>query len=231
MRNRDWFPSTRAGQNVMFNNFNAKIDGYKDIFGLSNTQTERLHTICITFIEIYQKVEQNRAAMANLTAWQETVFKGEPKGNPVPKVPTFAIINLPETAFIGIFDEFREFVNFIKANPNYSESIGEDLLIVTLESEQQSLDEVFPDLKLSVKNDVSVEVSFKKFDFDAVEIQYRKAGTENWLLADKATNSPTIHTPQLTNAGQAEKFEYRAIYLQKNQRIGTWSPIYSITVG
>ncbi|MCU0238399.1 MAG: hypothetical protein MUC29_03080 [Pyrinomonadaceae bacterium] len=231
MKNRDWFPSTRAGQNVMFNNFNAKIAGYQPTFNLTNTQIERLQTICNTFTEIYQKVEQNRAAMANLTAWQETVFKGEPKGSAVPKVPTFADIELPGNAFIGIFDEFRELVAFIKANPNYSESIGEDLLIVTLESEQQSLDEVFPDLKLSVKNDVSVEVSFKKFDFDAVEIQYRKAGTENWLLADKATNSPTIHTPQLTNAGQAEKFEYRASYLQKNQRIGTWSPIYSITVG
>lgn len=231
MKSKDWFPSTRAGQNVMFNNFKAKIAGYKDIFGLSNTQTERLLTICDTFIEIYQKVEQNRAAMANLTAWQETFFKGNPKGGAVPKAPTFVTFDIAENAFIGIFDEFRDFVSFIKANPNYTESIGEDLLIVANETEQQSLDEIFPDLKLSVKNDTTVEISFKKFDFDAVEIQYRKAGTENWILADKATNSPTIHTPQLTNAGQAEKFEYRASYLQKNQRSGTWSPIYTITVG
>jgi hypothetical protein len=231
MKNRDWFPSTRAEQNVVFANFNAKIDDYKNVFGLTEPLLAKLHTICETFLEVYQKVEQNRAAGANLTSWQDTIFIGTPKGDPVPQAPKFAVINVPVGAFIGIFAEFREIVGFIKSNPNYTENIGLDLMIVAPETEQSNLNDASPNLKLALKNDVSVEIAFKKADFDAIEIQYRKASTENWLPADKATTSPTTHTPQLTVAGQAEKFEYRATYLQKNQRVGNWSPIYSITVG
>lgn len=231
MRNRDWFPSTRAEQNVMFGNFNAKIDNYKSVFNLDDQLLGKLHTICETFLEVYQKVEQNRAAGANLTAWQDQIFNGEPKGDPVPKAPTFVAINVPADAFIGIFEEFRDLVGFLKKNPNYTENIGLDLMIVATEAEQANAEDISPNLKLSLKNDVSVEIMFKKSDSDSIEIQYRKAGTENWLLADKATTSPATHTPQLTIAGQAEKFEYRAIYLQKNQRTGSWSPIYSVTAG
>jgi hypothetical protein len=231
MKNRDWFPRSRAEQNVMFVNFNAKIDNYKTVFGISSDLLAKLHTICETFIEVYQKVEQNRAANSNLTSWQDKIFLGTPKGDAVPQAPTFVPINVPANAFIGIFAEFRELVGFLKSNPNYTDNIGLDLMIVATETEQASLENISPDLKLTLKNDVSVEIAFKKLDFDAIEIQYRKAGAENWLPADKATTSPTIHTPQLTNAGQTEKFEYRGSYLQKNQRTGNWSPIYSVTVG
>ncbi len=231
MKNRDWFPSTRAEQNVMFVNFNAKINNYKTVFGLTDPLLAKLHTICDTFIEVYQKVEQNRAANSNLTSWQEKIFNGTPKGDPVPQAPTFVAITVPADAFIGIFAEFRELVGFLKSNPDYTENIGLDLMIVANDAEQANAENISPDLKLTLKNDVSVEIAFKKLDFDAIEIQYRKAGAENWLPADKATTSPTTHTPQLTVAGQTEKFEYRGSYLQKNQRTGNWSPIYSVTVG
>jgi hypothetical protein len=231
MKNRDWFPSTRAEQNVMFVNFNAKIDNYKTVLGISTELIAKLHTICNTFIEVYQKVKQNRAADANMTSWQDKIFLGTPKGDPVPQAPTFVPINVPADASIGIFAEFREIVGFLKSNLSYTENIGLDLMIVATEGDQANAENISPDLKLSLKNDVSVEIVFKKLDFDSIEIQYRKAGTENWLLADKATTSPTMHTPQLTAAGQAEKFEYRGGYLQKNQRTGNWSPIYSVTVG
>lgn len=231
MKNRDWFPSTRAEQNVMFVNFNAKINNYKTVFGLTDPLLAKLHTICDTFIEVYQKVEQNRAANSNLTSWQEKIFNGTPKGDPVPQAPTFVAITVPADAFIGIFAEFRELVGFLKSNPDYTENIGLDLMIVANDAEQANAENISPDLKLTLKNDVSVEIAFKKLDFDAIELQYRKAGAENWLPADKATTSPTMHTPQLTVAGQTEKFEYRGSYLQKNQRTGNWSPIYSVTVG
>ena len=138
---------------------------------------------------------------------------------------------MPPDSFIGILDEFREIVGLLKANLNYTESIGVDLMIAGEDSNGSGLIDSSPVLKLSNKNDTQVKIDFKKFEADAVEAQYRKAGTETWLLADKATFSPILHSPQFTTPGQAEKFEYRAIYLIKNERVGQWSPIYTITVG
>lgn len=231
MKNRDWMPTTRAGKFTMFNNVKAKIDGYKTIVGLDNDQVSRIILICDIYIEIYQKAEQIRASVSDLTAWQEVIFNGEPRGDVAPKSPNFTTITLPPDSFIGIFDEFREFVNYIKASPNYTENIGLDLMIVAEDSGGRNLSESSPELKLAAKNDTQVEIAFKKLDADSVEIQYRKAGTEAWSLADKATTSPITHSPQFSTPEQAEKFEYRAIFLVKNERIGLWSPIYTITVG
>lgn len=231
MKNKDWMPSTRGGKFTMFSNFKAKIEDFQVTLGFDNDLKARMWLICDIYIELYQKIEQIRATMSELTAFQNTILKGEPRGDLAPPTPVFSAIAMPPESFIGILDEFREIVAFLKANPNYTESIGLDLMIVAEDSNGNGLSESSPELKLSVKNDTQVEIAFKKFKADAVEAQYRKAGTETWILADKATNSPVVHSPQFTTPGQAEKFEYRAIFLVKNERIGQWSPIYTITVG
>lgn len=231
MKSKDWMPSTRAGKNAMFTNFVAKIANYETTFGLTAGQMDAFRTICNSYIEIYDKTEQIRASNKDLTAWQRAIFIGEPRGNVAPNPPTFAPIIMPAGAFIGIYEEFRELVGYIKNHPAYTENIGHDLMIVGEDSNGDSLTDGSPELKLAAKNDTQVEIAFKKGEANAIEIQYRKAGTENWLLADKPTNSPILHSPQFTSPDQAEKFEYRAIFLAKNQRIGAWSPIYTITVG
>lgn len=231
MKKGDWFPTSRAGKFSMFTNFDAKIDNYAENFALTAQQLARLHLICQIFGEIHQKFDQNKAAMDNFTEWQNIVFKGTPRGNSIPTAPAFANINLPADSFIGIFDEFRETVNYLKNHLNYTENIGIDLMIVANDVADDDLNIIAPDIKITAKNDDSVEISFKKGNFDSIEIQYRKTGTEIWLNADKATFSPIVHKPQLTNPDQAEKFEYRAIYLRKNERVGNWSPIYAVTAG
>lgn len=231
MKKGDWFPANRAGKFSMFTNFDAKIDNYAENFGLTAQQLARLHLICQTFVEIHQKFDQNKAAMDNFVEWQNIVFKGAPQGTAVPNAPAFANINLSADSFIGIFDEFRETVGYLKNHLNYTENIGIDLMIVANDSADDDLNVIAPDMKVIAKNDDSVEISFKKGNFDSIEIQHRKTGTENWLTADKATFSPIVHKPPLTNPDQAEKFEYRAIYLRKNERAGNWSPIYAVTVG
>lgn len=52
-----------------------------------------------------------------------------------------------------------------------------------------------------------------------------------WQAADKSTEKIIEFKPPVTTPGVPEKFEFRAVYLQKNTRVGLWSPIYSITVG
>lgn len=231
MKSKDWMPATKAGKFTMFNNVKAKIESYQLVLGFDNDLKAKIFLICDTYIEMYQKSEQMRATMLDLTAWLETMQNGKPRGELAPPTPVFTTITLPDGAFIGILEEFREIVGYLKANPNYTESIGLDLMIVADDEDDNGLADSSPELKLAGKNDTEVEITFKKFDADAVEIQYRKAGTETWLLADKPTNSPIIHSPQFSTPGQTEKFEYRAIFLIKNERVGIWSPIYTITVG
>jgi hypothetical protein len=86
-------------------------------------------------------------------------------------------------------------------------------------------------LKLSADLGGAVSVEWRKSGFDALELQYRKAGTEMWQLADKSTEKIIEFAPPITTPGAPEKFEFRAVYILKNQRTGQWSPIYTVTVG
>ena len=76
-----------------------------------------------------------------------------------------------------------------------------------------------------------VAIGWKKAGFDMLEAQYRKAGTEMWQPADKSNVSPIIFTPTLTTPGVPEKFEFRGVYIVKNERVGQWSDIVTQTVG
>jgi hypothetical protein len=86
-----------------------------------------------------------------------------------------------------------------------------------------------PDLKASVDMDDKISVSYRKGDFDGLELQWRKVGQPLWQLADKSTEKTITFTPE--GITPPEKIELRGVFLLKNQRVGNWSPIYTLTVG
>lgn len=227
----DWYPSTRAAQRVMYQNVEAKIDSYRGKYDLSGDFLTRVHACCLTFIEGFDKLEQNKATGKQLTGWFNNILTGEPAGDPAPPPPVFQIVNLPGGAFIGLETVFRELMGFFKANPVYDEADGEDLMIVATDQSGEASEDATPVLKLGVSSSNVVSIEWKKSGFDALELQYRKAGTEMWQAADKSTEKIIEFTAPLTTPGVPEKFEFRGVFLQKNVRVGEWSAIYVITVG
>lgn len=113
----------------------------------------------------------------------------------------------------------------------YDIAEGEDLMITGTESSPENVDESVPVLKLDATLGSFITIEWKKSGFDALELQYRKAGTEMWQAAEKSTEKIIEFQPTGTIPGTPEKYEFRAVFLQKNQRVGQWSAIYSITIG
>jgi hypothetical protein len=52
-----------------------------------------------------------------------------------------------------------------------------------------------------------------------------------WQAADKRTEKILEFTPPIAVPGTPEKFEFRAVCLIKNGRVGEWSSIHTVTVG
>lgn len=94
----------------------------------------------------------------------------------------------------------------------------------------EELAEAMPELKMTVLSE-AIKFEWKKTGFDALELQYRKVGTTLRQAADKLTVSDFEFAPTLTTPGVPERFEFRTVYLIKNQRVGQWSPIYTETFG
>jgi hypothetical protein len=226
----DWYPATLPKQRATYQNVNAKIDGYQTKYSLTNDVLQEIHSMCETFIDAYDKVEQNRATGKQMTDWFENIVKGKPAGNPVPAAPVFQTFTLPAGAFIGIEERFRGFVRDFKNNPAYTEADGADLMIVAPKTEEVDLETITPEIGVTAAPDGTVTIVWKKGTMSALEVQYRAVGADLWQMADKSTETTIRFTPALAD-NTPQKFEFRAIYLLKNERVGQWSMIHTLTVG
>ena len=227
----NWYPNSRPQQRIMYANVAKKIGEYQAKYGLTAALVGRVTVMCETFIEGFDKLEQNRATMRQMTEWFDNILMGKPAGELVPSAPIFQTVVLDPTAFIGLVDEFRGFARFFKNNPVYDEADGMDLMIVAPDGESDDLDTITPELKILVTMNNSVEVTYTRGAMGGLELQYRRAGTTMWQMVDKSTETKIIFTPVLTTPDVPEKFELRGVYLLKNQRVGQWSPIYTVNVG
>ena len=186
--------------------------------------------MCQTFIKGFDKISENRATGKQMTNWFENIVSSKQTSDPVPAPPVFQAFVMPAGATVGLEEHCREFARLLKNQPNYDTADGLDLMIEREKTDDLNLNDAASELKLSVA-DTSVRVLWKKPGFDALELQFRKIGAAMWQAADKSTVSDFDFAPPLTAPGVPEKFEFRAIFLIKNQRVGNWSPTYTETVG
>lgn len=226
----DWYPNALPNQRLMFVNVNAKIDDYKIRYELSDDELAEVHLLCETFVAAFDWVEQNRATGKQMNKWFENLLTGDPVGASAPHAPVFQTLNLTPGAVIGIEKKFRAFVRRFKENAAYRDGDGLNLMIVASEAANEDIRDAFPELTVTVSADNLVSVGWKKGSFTALELQYRQTGEQLWQMADKSTERTISFAPPLTG-GAPQRFEFRAIYLLKNERVGQWSQTYQVTVG
>lgn len=228
MARRDWLNKPLAELNTMFGNIEAKIAGYKVRYGLTDDWVSRLRSICTNFQAGYAGIMSARATMKDSNEWFEIFLYGEPQGAPAPPPPVFQSIILSAGATIGLMDEFREMIGFLKANAAYTEADGENLMIVATDEEEDDPANAQPNLKASVDTNGQVTVEYTRGDFSGLELQWRKSGEALWQFVDKSTERVIAFTPDGITPPQ--NIELRGIYLLKNKRVGQWSPVYSLTI-
>lgn len=227
----DWYPTDGATERLMYGNIEEKIDGYAPKYPfLTAAVLGQVHAACLTFIECYDKIEYNRATGRQATAWFNNLVSNKSGTPPASAPPAFLPITLPAGAFAGIEKFMREFRELFKSQFNYDEADGLDLMLERTKTEGLNLEEAVPELEFTV-SDTTVRVEWKKSGFDALELQFRKQGATMWQQADKSTEKVIEFEPPLTTPGVPEKFEFRAVLLIKNERVGNWSPVYTLTVG
>lgn len=228
-KKKDWLARPLPDLNVMFTNVKGKISDYQVDYGLTQDWIDRVVLISNSFINGYTGIVQNRATAKDMSDWFEMLLKGQPVGEPITPPPVFQIITMPAGAFIGIIAEFREMMGYFKANAAYTEAAGENLMIVAPDEQAPDIEDAMPELKVSVTVNDDVSAAYRKKEFGGLELQWRKVGQTMWQLADKSSETTITFTP--AGITPPERIELRGVYLLKNERVGKWSPIYTLTVG
>lgn len=229
---RDWYPTTLDGERTLYGNIDSKINGYAVKYPfLTPAYLTAIHTMCGAFIEGYDKVTENRATAKQMSGWFENIVSSKQKNEPIPPAPVFQDFAMPVGATVGLEQQCREFARLMKNQPNYDPADGLDLMIEREKAGDLNVNDAMPELKITKNSNNSLDFEWKKTGFDMLELQWRKAGAAMWQQADKSTEKVINFAPPLTTPGAPEKFEFRAVYLIKNERVGQWSPIYTETVG
>ena len=208
-------------------NFKDKLPAYQTVLGLdaavitSVTDDATFMAFAVTAIDTAKSYAQG---------W--TSLKDDARGGkgttPIASFPTPVDVTTPPTAVNpGIEDRFRSLVQQIKANPAYTEAMGEDLGIV---APQDTTELTAPKLTVKLEGGVPV-ISFVKSKSDGIRL-YSKRGSETeftFLAVD--TRSPyTDSRPNLT-PDTAETSQYYAYFIRADEQVGSQSDVVEISVG
>ncbi|MCX7993403.1 MAG: hypothetical protein N2651_07010 [Fimbriimonadales bacterium] len=220
----DYLPKTLSGLIVWFANFATKIGGYASTFGLTPAEVTQVQTDRATLELVINGANIRRADAEEWTQFRDTVLFA-PLGTPMPPMPTpGAVGSLPAGAMASIIPRTRALVQRIKAHPNYTRAIGEDLGIEPPETTPPDR----PELKARSETQFRVRLTFVMRGMPMIEIQSRRGSEAQFTTIAYDTSSPYIDGREPLVAGQAEVREYRARYVDRdNQPIGDWSDVVS----
>lgn len=211
---------------VQLQNFSDKLGAYKAALGITDAEADAVaaDTDFMTFVTL-----GSESADSYKQSWtkvkRETRSGNEPEpfsGFPEP----VDLTDPPAPVEQGVERRFRDLVARIKANPNYTEAMGEDMGIV---ADEDTTVLTSPELRIEVEGGNPV-ISFVKQSSDGIRL-YSKRGTEagfSFLAVD--TRSPYVDNRENETPGTPEVREYYAYYMKDDEQVGQQSNIISVKV-
>jgi len=228
MAKDDWLPNREDELLPWFNNFNIKLPGYAVTLDLSPgdltsvADDTAMVEFAINGVAIYKAEQREWVDFKNLELYG-------PLGRPTPGVPTAPVLVPPTVVDPGIIRRTRDLVLRIKAHPNYTEVIGEDLGIIG--AEQAGADQVKPDGQATALPKHEVRITFVKRGHDGVDIESQRAAEMDWTYLAFDGFSPYVDNRPPLVPGQPEERRYRLRYRDNDLPVGEYSDIFVVTTG
>ncbi|HQU81711.1 MAG TPA: hypothetical protein PKY59_01210 [Pyrinomonadaceae bacterium] len=168
--------------------------------------------------------------MEQLTDYTDGIAGGA-LGSPALTMPAWALPdNLPNNVPPGIKARIREIAATIKAQKSiYTTADGELLGIIPPDEANRDPNDFTPDVKLRSLPNFALEAVCRLFGLDALRLEYRHKGGD-WQYAATLTSNPGVFNIHPQVAGQAEQIEIRAVYIEKNEIYGNYSPSYAVVI-
>jgi hypothetical protein len=172
----------------------------------------------------------DRAALMKAEQQEWTAFKNEELygelGGPTPTLPDVPAMPDVFPRPPGIMRRFADLANRIKNHPAYDPSDGEDLQIVGPLIDPPA--DPKPPLAGTALGGYQVRLEFKKSRWSGVRIE-AKDENGNWQFLAIDLNSPYIDTRLPAVIGPPVKREYRAIYLDGDTPVGSYSDVVVVS--
>jgi len=209
-------------------NFGQKLATYATTLGITvpeveQTQVEIDYLIYLINIRL-PFVRQTQAATVE---YKNFIMNGDPTiALPATLPGTVPPPDYPAQVLPGVLTRLRKLIQTIKNRPAYTETIGQDLDILS------SATTVYPDaptITLTQAAAGAVTIGWNKAGWSGVRFQSRAKGGE-WSDIGIDLHSPFVDTRPLATPFQPEGREYRASYLDGDTPQATFSQVLEVTV-
>lgn len=225
------FPRTEAEQAIWLKNFAQAFPTHATALGFTAADVSAVQADAAMFdylitelLPAYQGALQARTSYKNL---MKDGPIGATGGDP-PKAPSTG--EAPATVGPGIVPRLRGLIQRIKAAPNYTEAIGQALDIVGVLKNAPGDDATAkPKVKGTALAGGQVRIEYNKGKFGGVIVEGRRQGETQWTALGQDLYSPFIDTRPPVQPNTPEVREYRVRYLLRDEAVGEWSDIVSVT--
>ncbi|WP_432672442.1 hypothetical protein [Flavobacterium sp. SM2513] len=212
---------------LQLDNFASKLPLYATVFGFLPSEVDGMTEDATHFswmVHSYRKIETHKKEWTRYKTIQK---KGEAHvaTNQTPLAPV--LNEMPTTVAPGVEFRFRTMVNRIKAHQNYTKSIGQNLGIEKSASEPLNIDAAQPVLKAVIRGG-KVNLLWKKGRYSGILLE--KDSGNGFVLLDRDFTPPFVDNSPFPASGESAIWMYRASYFMKDEKVGVWSDIVTITV-
>lgn len=209
-------------------NFSPKLSNYAATLGLlpaevTATQTDISYVIYL----INVRVPAERQSLAATVEYKNFIKDGDAAAPLPATLPgTVAPPAYPAAILPGALVRLRKLVQNIKTRPGYTDTIGQDLGVI---STDEATSPVAPTLSLVNASAGNVTFNWNKSGWTGVKVQGR-TNAGGWTDLGVDLYSPFVDTRPLTAAGVPETREYRAAYLDGDSQLPGFSQVMQVTV-
>jgi len=220
-----YLPNDDSGRAELLEHLANHLPALAEILELGEAHITQLKADAAAFRYTLSSHEAVHATAKRWTAFKKLQRDGGEGTSAYPH-----IAHLPAAAPAvphGIVPRLTSLVARIKAAKNYSEDIGMELKIIGAPQIVDN-DSAIPTLDITKKAG-QPSIQWPKGDADAIEI-WADRGDEKGFVLFTIANSPRVLDNSPLPPAPAT-WSYKAIYRVKDQRVGDWSAVYSLTVG
>jgi hypothetical protein len=230
-----YLPDDDNGKSVFLNTFSSKLPAYAgaavlNIPAATVTQTQNDAANFAAIINLHEAYKQY---VKNITAYKNHMRDGAVNNVAIgtlvapPALPTFT-----GTVVGDIFGRLRKLVQTIKNNPNYTETIGDNLGINGAEPPAGGLATAKAELKPAVTQTLQSghpRLKWKKLGLQGVKIMVDR-GTGAFAMLATDTKTYYLDTFALPAVGASAVWKYMFIYIEHDDEVGQWSDVLTVTV-
>lgn len=175
-------------------------------------------------------IEDARNAAAHSkakTAYKSAILGGVEEGKNTPESPAYQE-TAPPAALVeeNVLARLSNVARRVKAHPNYTDAIGEKLMIATPESDKNSDNsEAKPQGAGTAMTGSIIRIDWTKGKFDGVIIESQRGDEIVWTRLDRDFRSPFEDERPPLQAGKPEERRYRLIYFIDDETTGVYSDV------